>query len=728
MRRLSFFFITALIFSGSVAWAGSSTLDDYAAANANNTIRALSGNAVLMTDGQPSPGNDGVNDTSYMRLVPNAGTQSGFCTNNVTIGGTSTRVIIDFDVRCMNGTATPADGMGIALLNVANHGLVGAVTWPTGETPSLAGSLGIGLGVYNGGAGGTRLRVYYNSAQVGAEIILSAAPYNYALYRGTGQTNQLAYDHFTIDANLAAATVSVTVTPNGGAAIPILTNSPVPGMTPYRWRMGFGARTGGSNAIFDIDNVNARGPTPPTITAPTALTIAEDAAPQAINLTIVDPEGGPYTYVVTGPSNGVLGGAAPALTYRPNANYFGSDSITVVATDSDGYSSAPFTIPITVTSVNDGPPVANPDTTTTVDGQFVTVPVLTNDSVIDLPFTVSIAAAPANGTTIINGDNTITYLPRPGFSGTDTFTYRITDYENDVSAATVTITVTALPPTIVSPLQVNAISTLQFSYTIATTGTQPITLTAAPLPPGVVLVGGVLTGFVPPGSYAVTLSATNAVGTDIKTLVINAIAVQPNLDTDGDGFTDEFELAVGSSPVDPMSSPLTVLKNAAGAIPAGAVAGYVQAKPFFVARSGVSLRLNFNSAKPFRDSISVSGTLPLPAAFPVQTQSVAVFIGGVGVYGVLDERGQYSAKNNEVKIKVGKGRTSLAGRNSPFSAKLKGVFAGFMTDEGFVNADIQKASGNVRVSVIVGGEYFSAVAPTSYSAKLGKSGSAKSSR
>jgi len=111
------------------AFAGSSTLDDYAAANANNTTRALSGNAILMTDGQPSAGNDGVNDTSYMRLVPNAGSQAGFCTNNVTIGGNGNRVIIDFDVRCMNGTATPADGMGIALLNVANHGLVGAVTW-----------------------------------------------------------------------------------------------------------------------------------------------------------------------------------------------------------------------------------------------------------------------------------------------------------------------------------------------------------------------------------------------------------------------------------------------------------------------------------------------------------------------------------------------------------------------------------------------------------------------
>lgn len=716
-----------LLISSSV-FAGSATLDDYAAANANNTVRALSGSAVLMTDGQPSPGNDGVNDTSYMRLVPNSASQTGFVTNNVTIGGNGNRVLIDFDVRCMNGTATPADGMGIALLNVANHGLTGVVTWPTGEVPSVAGSLGIGLGVYNGGGGGTTMKIYFNSAQVGTDVILSAAPFSYNLYKGTGKTNQFAYDHFNIDVNLAAATLSVTITPNGQAAIPVLTNSPVPGMTPYRWRMGFGARTGGSNAIFDIDNLNARGPTPPTITAPVSLTVAEDAAPQAFTLAVTDPEGGPFTYVVTGPSNGILGGTAPNLTYKPNANYFGADSITVVATDTDGFSSAPFTIPITVTPVNDGPPVANPDSATTTDGQFVTVAVLANDTIVDLPYTMVITTAPKNGTTVINGNNTISYVPTPGFAGVDTFTYRLTDFDGETATAVVTITVSAIPPSIGSPLQVNAISTLLFSYTIVATGTQPVVFTAAPLPPGVTLVGATLQGFIPPGSYAVTLAATNSTGTDIKTLVINSTAVLPATDTDGDGFPDELEVAVGSSPVDPFSTPMTVLKNAAGTAPIGAIAGYQQAKPFFLNRSGLSLRLNFNSKSPFRDSISLTGSLPLAAAFPAQSQNVAVFVGGAGVYGVLNDRGQYTNKTNTVKVKVGRGSTTLAGRNAPFSAKLKGDYAGYFTDEGYVNANIQKAASSVVVYVIVGSNYFSATAQTSYSARLGKSGSARSAR
>jgi len=720
--RLSFL----LLFLAASLQAGSATVDDFAAANAGNTLRSMSGNAAVLTDGQASPGNDSLNDTSYLRLVPNTGNQTGFATSNSTIGAVGNRVLIDFDVRCMNGTTTPADGMGIALLNVTNHGSTGIITWPTGEVPSLAGSLGIGLNVYNGG--GTRLKVYYNSAQVGAEIILSAPPYSYALYRGIGQTNQLAYDHITIDANLAAATVSVTITPNGQAAIPILVNSPVPGMVPYQWRMGFGARTGGSNAIFDIDNLNARGPTAPVITAPLSVTVAEDAAPQAVTLAVTDPEGGPFTYVITGPSNGVLGGTAPNLTYQPNANYFGTDSITVRATDTDGFASAPFTIPITISPVNDGAPVANADAVSTIDSQPVTFAILTNDTVIDRPFTLAIVTPPQHGTAVINGDNTVTYAPTPGYAGPDTFTYRITDFEGEVATATVNITVLAVPPVIISALQANAISTLLFSYTIVTTGTQPITLTASPLPPGVTLVGGVLQGFVPPGSYAVTLTATNGVSVDTKTLVINAVGVQPGLDTDADGFPDELELAIGSDPVSALSTPMTVLKNSTGNIPAGALAGSLPAKPFFLAPSGVSLRLNFNSQKPFRDSISLKGSLPLPPNFTAPTQPVVVFIGGLVVNGLLNEKGSYSNTINTVKIKVGNGGTSRAGRNAPLSAKMKGAFAGNFSDEGFVNADVQKSASSVVVYVLVGGQYFSATAKTSYSAKQDKSGSAKSSR
>ena len=48
---------------------------------------------------------------------------------------------------------------------------------------------------------------------------------------------------------------------------------------------------------------------------------------------------------------------------------------------------------------------------------------------------------PSHGTVTVNPDGTFVYVPTPGYSGTDSFTYRITDADGDTSTATVTITV-----------------------------------------------------------------------------------------------------------------------------------------------------------------------------------------------------------------------------------------------------------------------------------------------
>jgi hypothetical protein len=203
-------------------------------------------------------------------------------------------VVVDFDVRCMNGTATPADGMGFALLNVVDHGTAGAITWAPAENPQVAGSLGIGFNVYNGNAGGTQVRVFFNNAQVGAEVTTSGAPLNAPLYKGTGKTSTEPYDHVRLEANMAAGTINLfmTISPST-IPVQVLSNFAVPGLAPCRWRLGFGARTGGANAIFDMDNVVARGLSSPVVTA-APVTIAEDGMAN-INITTTDPEDGPFT-------------------------------------------------------------------------------------------------------------------------------------------------------------------------------------------------------------------------------------------------------------------------------------------------------------------------------------------------------------------------------------------------------------------------------------------------
>jgi hypothetical protein len=100
----------------------------------------------------------------------------------------------------------------------------------------------------------------------------------------------------------------------------------------------------------------------PTATAQSVST-DEDVA-LAITLTGTDPESDPLTFVVvTGPSNGTLGGVAPNLTYTPDPNFNGADSFTFTASDAE-FTSAAATISITVNAGNDVPTA----TTVSIDG------------------------------------------------------------------------------------------------------------------------------------------------------------------------------------------------------------------------------------------------------------------------------------------------------------------------------------------------------------------------
>ncbi len=90
-------------------------------------------------------------------------------------------------------------------------------------------------------------------------------------------------------------------------------------------------------------------------------------------------------------------------------------------------------------------PVTNPDTASAVSGAPKTFKILGNDTdptgKID-PTTVTISSAPnQGGQAVPNGDGTITYTSAPGFSGTETFSYTVSDGSVVSQPATVTVTV-----------------------------------------------------------------------------------------------------------------------------------------------------------------------------------------------------------------------------------------------------------------------------------------------
>lgn len=83
------------------------------------------------------------------------------------------------------------------------------------------------------------------------------------------------------------------------------------------------------------------------------------------------------------------------------------------------------------------------DTATTAEDIPVTIDVLANDTGLgDVPITVSLSSAPAEGTASVNPDNTITYTPNADFNGTDSFSYQVKDNDGETSTGLVTISVT----------------------------------------------------------------------------------------------------------------------------------------------------------------------------------------------------------------------------------------------------------------------------------------------
>jgi len=165
-----------------------------------------------------------------------------------------------------------------------------------------------------------------------------------------------------------------------------------------------------------------------------------------VTLTGSDADGDPLAYsIVAGPANGTLSGTAPNLTYTPGPNANGADSFTFKANDGTSDSNV-ATVSITVNAVNDTP-VAVDESAATNEGVAVNIDVLINDTDGDGDaLIVDSVTQGANGSVVINGDNTVTYTPNPGFAAVDTFTYTASDGTATSNTATVTVTVTPLAP------------------------------------------------------------------------------------------------------------------------------------------------------------------------------------------------------------------------------------------------------------------------------------------
>lgn len=247
---------------------------------------------------------------------------------------------------------------------------------------------------------------------------------------------------------------------------------------------------------------------------------------------------------VSAPVNGtiVLNGDG-TVTFTPTTNFVGAGSFDYTVSDGNGGTDT-ATVTVNVTGTNDAP-VAVDDTKNTNEDTALILGVAdivtTNDTDADGD-TLSISAvlSPLNGTIILNGNGTVTFIPTANFFGTASFIYTVSDGKGGTDTATVTVTVVAVnddPVAVDDSTSTNKDVAIVLGVAQIVTpndtdvegDTLTITVASTPVNGSVALTNGAViftptTSFVGTASFIYTVSDGNG-GTDTASVIIDVVDV-----------------------------------------------------------------------------------------------------------------------------------------------------------------------------------------------------------
>ncbi|MDX8450143.1 putative Ig domain-containing protein [Mesorhizobium sp. VK3C] len=266
----------------------------------------------------------------------------------------------------------------------------------------------------------------------------------------------------------------------------------------------------------------------PTITlAPATLPAAQYGVVYSQTLTA---SGGtsPYSFGLTGgalppgialSSTGTISGAPTVV---------GSFPITVTATDNFGFTgTASYTI-----AIGSNPPVANPDTAETLDGQAVTINVTDNDTGDITSIAVSTASAHGNAT--VSG-TAISYTPAASFVGSDTLQYTASGPGGTSTPATVTINVRPHPVPVAQHVTTVSGKAVVVDLTKDASGGPFTGASLVSVPPpsaGTTSLNGYQMTFTPTatfhGTATVTFTLSNAYATSAVTAITIEVVERPD--------------------------------------------------------------------------------------------------------------------------------------------------------------------------------------------------------
>ena len=179
---------------------------------------------------------------------------------------------------------------------------------------------------------------------------------------------------------------------------------------------------------------------PDSVTTPYQHSVAIDVLANDL-----DPGGTLAVTAVGPPDHGTATIAAGTVTYTPPAGFAGLATLGYAATDDAGHRTS------AVVEIVVGVPPSVPNKQVTVlNGRNVDIslPAIGQDGRPVVPHRIG---QPAHGTAVLNADGTVSYVPDPGFAGTDSFTYEVIDADGNVAQAVVHVIVPAASTPTPSP-------------------------------------------------------------------------------------------------------------------------------------------------------------------------------------------------------------------------------------------------------------------------------------
>jgi subtilisin family serine protease len=218
----------------------------------------------------------------------------------------------------------------------------------------------------------------------------------------------------------------------------------------YQPDEGFVGEDGFGFQVSDGQSQSALATVAIRVTDQNTAPIAADFTVQAainkttlISLKAIDGENDPLVYTVLSPPlNGTLSGTSPDLLYTPALDYLGPDRFTFKVSDGQ-LESGVATASIRVAVPNHGPE-ANDQSIIVLRNEVSPVPLALSDADGDR-LRCAILKGPRSGRLFGTGTNFV-YSPSLGYTGTDSFTYKVWDGHIYSQVAKVTVFISAAPP------------------------------------------------------------------------------------------------------------------------------------------------------------------------------------------------------------------------------------------------------------------------------------------